>query len=197
MNTWLEKSIIYAMDKNYLDMLYSIYPLVNNEERIIQEDFKHSIIESYNCKNNQELIKNLLRLELFPIKDSYIAFLRKYKKAIELNPKTIDRLCSIIYNIPLDTLVARCREPKETNRQIGPMFKTWVKYSNTFMNIKKSDIDTEILNSDSTILYIGSDNELYNFAKKYLGYSREKGIDFIAKIVNQSTKNCKYIVGEA
>lgn len=32
MNDWLVNSIIYAMDKNYLDMLYSIYPLINNEE---------------------------------------------------------------------------------------------------------------------------------------------------------------------
>lgn len=108
MNDWLVNSIIYAMDKNYLDMLYSIYPLINNEERIIHENLKQNIIKNFNDKNNQQLIQNLLKLELFPIKDSYVAFLRKYKKAIKQNPKTIDRSCSIIYNMPLDTLIAKC-----------------------------------------------------------------------------------------
>ena len=197
MNDWLGNSIIYAMDKNYLDMLYSIYPLINNEERIIHDNLKQNIIKNFNDKNNQQLIQNLLKLELFPIKDSYVAFLRKYKKAIKQNPKTIDRLCSIIYNMPLDTLIAKCQEPKETNRQIGPMFKNWVKNSNTFINIKKSNMDIDILHSDSTILHIGNDNDLYNFAKNHLGYTRDKGIDFIVKVVNKNTKNHKYIVGEA
>lgn len=197
MNIWLENSIQYAMENNYLDMLYSVYPLVNNEERIIKENIKQSIITNYKDKNNQQLIKNLLKLELFPIKDSYVAFLRKYKKAITLNPNTINRLCSIIYNIPLDILVAKCQEPKETNRQIGPMFRTWIKNSNTFTNIEKSDNSTKILNSKSTILYTGSDSELCNFTKNNLGYSRDKGIDFIVKIVNKNTKKEKYIVGEA
>ena len=59
MNDWLVNSIIYAMDKNYLDMLYSIYPLINNEERIIHENLKQNIIKNFNDKNNQQLIQNL------------------------------------------------------------------------------------------------------------------------------------------
>lgn len=197
MNQWLQNSIELAMGNNYLDMLYSIYPLVNNDMRIIGQDIKNNIETSYKNQDNQKLIENLLMLDLFPIKDSYVAFLRRYKKAIELNPKTINRLCSIIYNIPLKSLIAKCEEPKETNRQIGPMFKEWVNNSNTFKDIKKSNKDIDVIQSNSTILYIGSDKELYNFAKDNLGYTRDKGIDFIAKVVNQNTKESKYIVGEA
>lgn len=197
MNKWLRNSISFAMEKNYLDMLYSIYPLVNNDMRIIEQDIKNNIETSYKNQDNQKLIENLLMLDLFPIKDSFVAFLRRYKKAIELNPKTINRLCSIIYNIPLESLITKCEEPKETNRQIGPMFKDWVNNSSTFKDIKKSNKDTDIIQSNSTIIYIGSDKELCNFAKDNLGYTREKGIDFIAKVINQNTKKHKYIVGEA
>ena len=36
--------------------------------------------KAFNCNNNKELISNLLKLDLFPIKDSYVAYLKRDKK---------------------------------------------------------------------------------------------------------------------
>jgi hypothetical protein len=70
---------------------------------------------------------SLLDLDLFPIKDSYIDFLRKDKDALRRNPNTVQRIAGSLFQFGLHEILEMCREPKETNRQIGPMFKNWVK----------------------------------------------------------------------
>ena len=70
-----------------------------------------------------KLLKVLLKFDLFPIKDSYVAYLKRDKSAIERNPNTIDRLCGRLYEMGLDKIYERCREPKETNRQIGQLLR--------------------------------------------------------------------------
>ncbi len=47
------------------------------------------------------------------------------------------------------------------------------------------------LNSQTNCVFNGSDLAMKNFAKKYLGFNREKGIDFLAKF------NGKYVIAEA
>ncbi len=60
------------------------------------------------------------------MKDSYVAYLKRDPSAIGRNPKTIARLCGRLYEIGLPKLYERCTEPKETNRQIGPLFRRWL-----------------------------------------------------------------------
>lgn len=43
-------------------------------------------------KDNANLITALLKLDLFPIKDSYVAYLKRDKSSIIRNPETINRL---------------------------------------------------------------------------------------------------------
>ena len=66
------------------------------------------------------------QLDLFPIKDSYVAFLKRDRNAIKRNPETINRLCGRLYEMGLEEMFEKCSTPKETNRQIGPLFKRWV-----------------------------------------------------------------------
>jgi hypothetical protein len=94
--------------------------------RDINKNIWAEVEEAFKRKNNEELIRQLFKLDLFPIKDSYVAFLKKDNSAIERNPKTINRLCGRLYEMGLDKIYERCSEPKETNRQIGPMFKNWL-----------------------------------------------------------------------
>ena len=68
---------------------------------------------------------------------------------------------------------------------MGPMFKQW---------IDKGVIGVPIIKDKNEFLECllnTSDAEMEMFAKEYLGFTREKGIDFIAKF------NQKYIIGEA
>ena len=47
------------------------------------------------------------------------------------------------------------------------------------------------MNSTENLIYSGSDDYKSAFARKYLGYTRNKGLDFLAKF------HGKYILGEA
>ncbi len=126
MNYWTQLSIEYANEKSYLDDLFRVYPTIPEGIREINQDIWSDIETAFKKRKNETLIKELLRLDLFPIKDSYIAYLKRDKTSIERNPKTINRIAGRLYEMGLDKIFERCSEPKETNRQIGPMFRRWL-----------------------------------------------------------------------
>ncbi|NMB07301.1 MAG: restriction endonuclease [Tissierellia bacterium] len=123
------------------------------------------------------------------MKDSYVAFLRKDNSAIHRNPSTVNRLVEILYEMGLDDILYEITQPKETNRQIGPLFKSWI--DGRALGCKITTSHEEILNSNDNIVLNTSDKNMKDFARKYLGYQRDKGLDFIAKF------NGKYVIGEA
>ena len=130
----------------------------------------------------------MLNLDLFPIKDSYIAYLKRDREALYRNPRTINRICGRIYEMGLDKVFEKCSEPKETNRQIGPMFKNWI--NSKSLGIKP--IPTEkFMNTNEDAILDASDSQMKEFAKTALGYKHPKGLDFVARFNN------KYIIGEA
>ncbi len=125
MNYWTELSIDYASQRSYLDDLFQVYPTIPEGIREINGDSWAKIEAAFKKKNNETLLKELLKLNLFPIKDSYIAYLKRDKTSIDRNPKTINRICGRLYEMGLPKIMERCTEPKETNRQIGPLFRRW------------------------------------------------------------------------
>ena len=126
MNEFLRQSIEYASQRSYLDDLFCVYPTIPNGIRGINKKAWVNVEQAFKRQDNTALIMHLLDFELFPIKDSYVAFLKHDRKSIERNPKTINRLAGEIYDLGLDKLYENCSKPKETNRQIGPMFKRWI-----------------------------------------------------------------------
>lgn len=188
MNYWSELSIEFANQRNYLDELFKVYPTIPEGIREINNTIWKQVETSFNEKNNVELIKSLLSLNLFPIKDSYIAYLKRDKSSIERNPETINRICGRLYEMGIENIFLKCSEPKETNRQIGPLFKRWISKNSLGVPILPKN---EFLNSKSNCILAGSDSELLEFAKEILGYKRDKGLDFVAKFNN------KYVIGEA
>ncbi len=130
----------------------------------------------------------MLQLDLFPIKDSYIAYLKRDISAINRNPRTINRICGRLYELGLDKIFERCSEPKETYRQIGPMFRNWLERKS--LGIEPIALD-EFLSNDKDAILDAGDNAMLHFAKEHLGYSRNKGLDFIGRF------NKRYIIGEA
>jgi len=188
MNHWTELSIAYANQRNYLDELYKVYPTIPEGIRDINTDHWKNVESAFKKKNNIELIKNLLELNLFPIKDSYVAYLKRDQSSIERNPETINRLCGRLYEMGLEAIFERCSEPKETNRQIGPLFKRWLMKGTLGADILP--LDKFIASSKNAVLD-ASDNVSMNFAKEHLSYTRNKGLDFVARF------NGKYVIGEA
>jgi len=188
MNYWTEISIEYANQKSYLDDLFQVYPTIPEGIREIKQENWNKIEQAFNNQNNDELLRELLKFDLFPIKDSYVAYLKRDKSAIERNPQTINRLCGRIYELGLDKIFERCSEPKETNRQIGPFFKRWL--NRKALGIQPVDLET-FLSSDENAILNGSDKELMDFASEKLNYKHSKGLDFVARF------NKKYVIGEA
>ena len=123
MNNWTKLSIEFANQRNYLDELFKVYPTIPEGIRDIDKPKWNAIEKAYKTKNKVELLELLLSLNLFPIKDSYVAYLKRDSSAISRNPATIDRLYGRLVELGLDKIWERCSEPKETNRQIGPLFR--------------------------------------------------------------------------
>ena len=82
MNEWSKKTLELVTTKNYLDQLQIIYPHEEGE-RDISEETLNSIRHSFEKKDKKGFLNKLLGLERFPYKDSYIAFLRKDRTALD------------------------------------------------------------------------------------------------------------------
>jgi len=181
-------SIEYANQRSYLDDLFQVYPTIPDGIRDINENIWHNVENAFANKNNSVLFRELLKLDLFPIKDSYVAYLKRDSTAIDRNPRTLNRICGRLYEMGIDKIYERASEPKETNRQIGPMFRSWLrKKSLGIMPVELKEFTAD--NNDAIL--DASDNGMMDFAKNNLGYSHSKGLDFVARF------NGKYIIGEA
>jgi len=170
MNRWIELSIEYANQRSYLDDLFQVYPTIPEGIRDINQDIWSNVEKYFNRKSNDNLIRELLKFGLFPIKDSYIAYLKRDKSAIDRNPKTINRICGRLYEMGLDKIFERCSDPKETNRQIGPMFREWLRKKS--LGITPVDLSKFVANNNDAILN-ASDNAMMDFAKNNLGYNHK------------------------
>lgn len=188
MNEWTKLSIDYANQRSYLDDLFQVYPTIPEGIRDIDNELWKVIEKAFKKRDNITLLGNLLNLDLFPIKDSYVAYLKRDEEALKRNPATVARLCGRLYEMGLDEIYSRSSEPKETNRQIGPLFKRWLKKKS--LGIEPMMLD-EFLKAKGNAVLDASDAEMMAFAKKHLNYKHNKGLDFIGRF------NGKYVIGEA
>ena len=162
MNKWTKISVELANKRNYLDQLFTIYPTIQEKKRKINSEIIEKISRYFNSKKNIELFLVLSKLELFPIKDSYVAFFKRSPDSIKNNPTQLKRICNRIYDMGLENLLEKIIEPKETNRQIGPMFKNWIK--KTTFCIPKLDISN--FDKQQNGIMVASDDQMTNYAKK-------------------------------
>ncbi len=187
MNEWVSKSIKIANSSGYLDRLHEIYPVIHEAERKIAKELEAQLKRVYDEDDDVALVKELLRLEKFPIKDPYVAFLRKKDAFIGYNPETVARIAKRIRDMGFQEMLSSIKEPKEFNRQIGPLFKRWIPRIGypvlAEAEFKEYDQDVAFLQ--------GNDRQLQNFANDYLGCELAKGPDFIARVRE------KFVVGEA
>lgn len=183
MNIWTQKSIELANQSNYLDLLYKVYPMSVNLRRELSDDVQKNIQTHLNNKDGKNLLKLLLAQEIFPIKDSYVAYLKRDKTAIDRNPNTVNRLAGMLIEMGFDEILDKTTAPKETNRQIGPLFKNWI--NSGALGVPITQNMSEFLDCQGNVIFNGSDKLMQDFATEYLGYMHNKGLDFIAKFNHQ------------
>ena len=203
MNKWIEKSFDLYNDYGYLDQLTEIYPMNKNKKRPLEPRIKKELKESFEKRNNQKLFKILLKLDKFPIKDSYKAFFDRCKKSetdeiIKKNPETINRICQRIYKVGYENMIKGIEVPIETNRQLGPMFNKWTikKYNS------ESSFDTFFNSQKYLTVLNASDDKLTKFVEKKLNINlpkksdgSPKGLDLVAKV--NTNNDSFFVIGEA
>lgn len=127
LNYWTQLSVEYANNRAYLDDLFRIYPTVPEGIREISDLKWAQIEQAFSQRRNADLLRALMDLELFPVKDSYVAYLRRDPSSIDRNPATVNRLAGRMYEMGLDGIHDRCCEAKETNRRMGQLFRQWLR----------------------------------------------------------------------
>ncbi len=186
MNKWTRQSIKLAKQPGYLDKLHSVYPVELSPERDIDDVILDGLKRAFNGRDNAQLMKALLALDKFPIKDPYVAFFRRNPEAVDKNPDTVARITGQLYDSGFDKLLNGIREPKEVNRKIGPLFTNWL-FS---LDYPKVGIQNA-LSYEGTAIIDASEKGLLDFARSELGYISDKRPDLIIKA------NSRFVIGEA
>lgn len=195
MNRWISKSIGLANSHGYLDKLYEVYPIKQSGDRPLDAELWTQIDKYYHVKNWEKVIELLIenvktKKGVFPYKESYVGFWKRDKSTISKNPEQVQRIANILEEMTFEGIKKACSRPKETNQQIGPMFRKWCNQSPNPLGLDRMEIADFKKNTRDAVLD-GSDAVLKRFAKDHLGYSINKGLDFVARINN------KYVIGEA
>lgn len=186
MNEWIRKSIRLANSPGYLDKLHEVYPVTYEPTRPVDPQTRDKLQELYNRRDDFGLIEHLLSLEKFPIKNPYVAFLRKKKGSVNDNPQTVREIARYLYSIGFDKMIEGIEEPKEFNRQIGTLLKRWLRTLG-YPFLQEEDFDQ----CHEGMAFLEGDNgQLKEYANRALGCELRKGPDLLAR------KGSLFIIGE-
>ncbi|MEM3714029.1 MAG: hypothetical protein QW478_11080 [Candidatus Micrarchaeaceae archaeon] len=187
MNEWTLKSIRLVNEQDgYLDNLQDVYPVTLGTPRPLTAEERAELKILFDRGKDKELLKKLLTKKKFPIKDPYVAFLRKNPKSIDKNPRTVQRITRTLHNIGFTKMVEGLETPKEFNRTIGQLFRHFLpKLGYKILPL------VEFEQYNGTCILDGGDAELKNYANTKLGCNVKKGLDGIVK------KGNKFIIIEA
>lgn len=189
MNEWTKKSVEFAKCRDYLDKLFKVYPISTNPNRPLSVVKRRTIKEAILNLDNKALILECMKSEVFPIKDSYVGFLKIDNSSIDRNPETVNRIAGSLIEMGYEKVIDEMERPAETNRQMGESFSSWIKSGVLGMEVVE---DVEKFSSSDKNMILGLDDDKRGeFARIHLGYGRNRGLDFLCRYDN------KYIIGEA
>ena len=132
-----------------------------NLRRELSLETKKEIRVHLDNQDGEKLLYVLLKQEIFPIKDSYVAYLKRDKTAIARNPATVSRLAGMLIEMGFDEILDKTTVPKETNRQIGPLFKNWI--ASGALGVPVTDNVDEFLNYQGNIVFNAGDKAMEVF----------------------------------
>jgi len=183
MNEWVEKSVKIAKGDCYLDNLLNIYSFEEAERKLKIEDFSPNLKNLFVEKKNIELFKELIHLKKcgfkFPFENSFISFFSVCEEAVEKNPKTINKICDILYKMDYETLKQNIEAPKKASRRMSLNFSKWLRNNYNFLNIY------EFQKTNKKSFLDAGDIFLKKYAQEQLKCvfnTLSKGLDFIIKI---------------
>lgn len=185
MNTWSQKTIELATTQNYLDQLQNIYSHQEGERKVSAITLD-AIRDAFKKGDEIQLMNQLLGLDKFPYKDSYVAFLRKDRTSIERNPETIKRICNRLYVMGIDKIIEGVTQAKEANTRRGNQFRNWLFKKYPAVSMDKFQIST------SGIVLLNA-NEL--IAKDFCNRILKVGITKRPDLVVKTGK--RYVIGES
>lgn len=185
MNEWSRRTLDLVNNQDYLDRLQDIYPHEEGE-RDIDQNILDAIRQSFAEHDDTMLLHKLLNLDKFPYKDSYVAFLRKDRTAIERNPQTVRRICARLYAMGIDNVIEGVTQPKEANTRRGNQFRDWAK-----SNFQWVDIHSFQLSQEGITMLDATELEARNFCNTVMGVGISKRPDIVAK------SGRRYVIGEA
>ena len=185
MDRWARKTARLAKESDYLDQLQEIYP-VSPKARVVSAAIIRKVKKAFEEKDKGALLKALLKLERFPYKESYTAFFRADPTAMQRNPRTVDRICNLLFGMGWKKVEEGIRAPKDANTQRGNEFKRWTRAH--FRFVKRAAFEAS---RRGVVFLDASDTDLRNFANSVLDAALKKRPDFVAKV------GVTYVIGEA
>jgi hypothetical protein len=185
MNEWSKRTLHLVDEEDYLDRLQQAYPHEEGERDISQKVLS-SIRQSFVQRDDLALLDKLLNLKKFPYKDSYVAFLRKDRAAIDRNPQTVRRICGRLYDMGIDDLIEGVKQPKEANARRGNQFRDWAK-----RNFKWVNVDEFRSSRQGIVMLDATEAEARDFCNTEMGVGISKRPDIVVK------SGRRYVIGEA
>ncbi len=185
MNAWIRRSIELANAPGYLDRLSEVYRVGPTAPRRLAPDVQVKLRMAFKGQDRVRLIRALLDLGRFPVKDPYGAFLKRDPEFVKSNPRTVRRLANRVLALGLGKAIENLEEPIEFNQQIGPLFRRWLHRHFRFV------APLRFGKSKGLAFLEGTNGIIMSYANITLGCGLDRGIDFVAKCGN------RFFIGEA
>jgi hypothetical protein len=185
MNPWIRRSIELANAPGYLDELSHIYPVRTGPPRPLPPEIQEGLGAAFQNRDRVLLLRTLLKLGRFPVKDPYGAFLKKDPGFAHSTPKTVRRIADRVFALRFREAVHRLQEPVEFNQQIGPLFSQWLRRTFRFLPALR------FAGHNRLAFLSGTNREIMEYANITLRCGLDRGIDFVAKCGN------RFFIGEA
>lgn len=185
MNAWIRRSIELANAPGYLDRLSEVYRVGPTAPRRLPLDVQEQLRVAFRRRDRVGLIRVLLELGRFPIKDPYGAFLKRDPEFVRSNPRTVRRLTDRVLALGVRKAIENLEEPIEFNQQIGPLFRLWLGRNFRFIAPLR-------FGRSSRLTFLeGTNGIIMSYANITLRCGLDRGIDFVAKCGN------RFFIGEA
>jgi len=185
MNRWIRRSIELANGPGYLDRLSGVYPVRPTSPRPLTREICNELARAFRSRDRVRVVRTLLDLGRFPVKDPYGAFLKRDEQFVHDNRRTVRRLANRVLALGLREAIRQLEEPIEFNQQIGPLFRRWLNRNFRFL------APLQFGRYNRLAFLRGTNGVIRDYANITLGCGLDRGIDFVARCRN------RFFIGEA
>jgi len=184
-STWVERSFALVDEGGYLDRMAEIYPPALPGGRQIAQARLDMVRVALEEPDDRVLLRTVLQFRRFPFNHPYVSFLRQSPQEILRNPVVVGVICRRLRDMGVEGVLDGLQKPKELNRQMGPMFSTWLQRQYPFS--PNPDLFQASLEA---VVFLGGSGEMLRRFANNIGCGIKQP-DFLARVGG------RYVVGEA